>query len=101
MAILHASATNFDSEVLQCTQTVLVDFYADWCGPCKMLTPVIDEIATEHPEVKVVKLNVDNAPEIASRYGVMSIPTLIVFKNGQAVNQSVGYTGKQGIVDML
>ncbi|MBE5793711.1 MAG: thioredoxin [Clostridiales bacterium] len=101
MAILHASATNFDSEVLQCSQTVLVDFYADWCGPCKMLTPVIEEIAAEHPEVKVVKLNVDNAPEIASRYGVMSIPTLIVFKNGQAANQSVGYTGKQGIVDML
>lgn len=101
MAILHASATNFENEVLQCPQTVLVDFYADWCGPCKMLTPVIDKIAAEHPEVKVVKLNVDNAPEIASRYGVMSIPTLIVFKNGQVANQSVGYTGKQGIVDMF
>jgi len=101
MAILHVSATNFDTEVLQCPQTVLVDFYADWCGPCKMLTPVIDEIAAEHPEVKVVKLNVDNAPEIASRYGVMSIPTLIVFKNGQVANQSVGYTGKPGIVEMF
>lgn len=101
MAILHASATNFDTEVLQCSQTVLVDFYADWCGPCKMLTPVIDEIAAEHPEVKIVKLNVDNAPEIASRYGVMSIPTLMVFKNGQLCNQSVGYTGKPGIIDML
>lgn len=101
MAILHASATNFDAEVLQCPQTVLVDFYADWCGPCKMLTPVIDEIAAEHPDVKVVKLNVDHAPEIASRYGVMSIPTLIVFKNGQLTNQSVGYTGKQGIIEML
>ena len=101
MAILHVSATNFDTEVLQCPQTVLVDFYADWCGPCKMLTPVIDEIAAEHPEVKVVKLNVDNAPEIASRYGVMSIPTLIVFKNGQVANQSVGYTGKTGIVEMF
>lgn len=101
MAILHASATNFDSEVLQCSQTVLVDFYADWCGPCKMLTPVIDELAAEHPAVKVVKLNVDNAPEIASRYGVMSIPTLIIFKNGQAVNQTVGYTSKQAIADML
>lgn len=101
MAILHASATNFDTEVLNCPQTVLVDFYADWCGPCKMLTPVIDEIAAEHPEVKIVKLNVDNAPEIASRYSVMSIPTLIVFKNGQPAGQSVGYTGKQSIIEMF
>lgn len=101
MAILHVSSTNFESEVLNCPQTVLVDFYADWCGPCKMLTPVIDKIAAEHPEVKVVKLNVDNAPEIASSYGVMSIPTLIVFKGGQAAARSVGYTGKQGIVDMF
>lgn len=101
MAILHVSATNFEAEVLGCTQTVLVDFYADWCGPCKMLSPVIDEIAAEHPEVKVVKLNVDNAPEIASTYGVMSIPTLIVFKGGQAAARSVGYTGKQAIVDMF
>ncbi len=101
MAILHVSATNFETEVLASTQTVLVDFYADWCGPCKMLSPVIDEIAAEHPEVKVVKLNVDNAPEIASTYGVMSIPTLIVFKGGQAAGRSVGYTGKQAIVDMF
>lgn len=101
MAILHVSSTNFEAEVLNCPQTVLVDFYADWCGPCKMLTPVIDEIAAEHPEVKVVKLNVDNAPEIASSYGVMSIPTLIVFKGGQAAARSVGYTGKQAIVDMF
>ena len=95
MAILHASATNFENEVLQCPQTVLVDFYADWCGPCKMLTPVIDEIAAEHPEVKVVKLNVDNAPEIASRYGVMSIPTVIVFRGGQEVDRLIGLTGKE------
>ena len=91
--------SNFAAEVQ--VGTALVDFYADWCGPCKMLTPVIDEIAAEHPDVKVVKLNVDHAPEIASRYGVMSIPTLIVFKGGQPANQSVGYTGKQGIVEML
>ncbi len=101
MAILHASATNFDTEVLANSQTVLVDFYADWCGPCKMLSPVIDEIAAEHPEVKVVKLNVDNAPEIASRYGVMSIPTLIVFKAGKPAGQTVGFTSKQSIVSMF
>lgn len=101
MAILHASATNFDTEVLTCPQTVLVDFYADWCGPCKMLAPVIDEIAAEHPEVKVVKLNVDNAPELASRYGVMSIPMLLVFKNGQVSAKTIGYTGKQAIEAML
>ncbi len=101
MAILHASATNFDTEVLGAAQTVLVDFYADWCMPCKMLSPVIDEIAAEHPDVKVVKLNVDNAPEIASRYGVMSIPMLMVFKGGEVAGKSIGYTGKQAIVDML
>ena len=101
MAILHVNSTNFEAEVLQSTQDVLVDFYADWCGPCKMLTPVIDEIAAEHPDVKVVKLNVDNAPEIATKYGVMSIPTLIVFRNGQAVNQSIGLVGKQAIAAMF
>lgn len=101
MPILHASATNFDTEVLGAAQTVLVDFYADWCMPCKMLSPVIDEIAAERPDVKVVKLNVDHAPEIASRYSVMSIPMLLVFKNGQVAGKSVGYTGKQAIVDML
>lgn len=101
MAIFHASATNFDDEVLHVSQTVLVDFYADWCMPCKMLTPVIEEIAAEHPDVKVVKLNVDNAPEIASRYSVMSIPMLLVFKNGQVTGKSVGYSGKQAITDML
>lgn len=101
MAIFHASATNFDDEVLNASQTVLVDFYADWCMPCKMLTPVIEEIAAEHPEVKVVKLNVDHAPEIASRYSVMSIPMLIVFKNGQIAGKSVGYSGKQAITDLF
>ena len=101
MAILHVSVTNFDTEVLQCPRTVLVDFYADWCGPCKMLTPVIDEIAAEHPEVKVVKLNVDNAPEIASRYGVMSIPTLIVFKDGEEKTRIVGPRPKTAILAQL
>ncbi|MBE5802610.1 MAG: thioredoxin [Clostridiales bacterium] len=101
MAILHVSGTNFDAEVLSSTQTVLVDFYADWCGPCKMLSPVIDEIAGENPQVKVVKLNVDNAPEIAARYGVMSIPTLIVFKGGEVTGQTVGFQSKQAILAML
>ncbi len=101
MAILHVTSTNFEAEVLNATQDVLVDFYADWCGPCKMLSPIVDEFAGEHPEVKVVKLNVDNAPEIATKYGVMSIPTLIVFKNGQAVNQSIGLVGKQAIAAMF
>ena len=101
MAVNKVNSNTFESLVLKNAKPVLVDFYADWCGPCKMLSPVVDQIAAENDAYDVYKLNVDDAPEIASRYGVMSIPTLIVFKNGQAVNQSVGYTGKQGIVDMF
>ena len=101
MAVIKVSNDMFQEKVLSNPKPVLVDFYADWCMPCKMLTPVIEEIAAEHPDVKVVKLNVDNAPEIASRYSVMSIPMLLVFKNGQVTGKSVGYSGKQAITDML
>ncbi len=101
MAVTKLTAESFDREVLQGDKPVLVDFYADWCGPCKMLSPVVDEIAGESDAYRVCKLNVDDAPEIAARYRVMSIPTLIVFKNGSAAAQTVGVQSKQTIVNML
>ena len=101
MAVTKLTAESFDREVLQGDKPVLVDFYADWCGPCKMLSPVVDEIAGESDAYRVCKLNVDDAPEIAARYRVMSIPTLIVFKDGKVVEQAVGARGKQDVAAML
>ena len=89
---------NFENEVLKSNEIVLVDFYADWCGPCKMMSPIIDEIADENlTGVKVGKINVDNNQNLAQKYNVMSIPTLIIFKNGQPVKGFVGVTGKEEI----
>ena len=101
MAVTKVNEQNFQAEVLNSPQTVLVDFYADWCGPCKMLSPVVDEIAGEITGCKVVKLNVDEAPNLAARYNVMSIPTLMVFRQGAAVDRSVGVQSKQHILNML
>ena len=85
---------NFESEVLKSDKPVLVDFWAAWCGPCKMLSPVIDEIAEERSDIKVGKVNVDEQPELASQFAVMSIPTLIVFKNGEIANKAIGVQPK-------
>lgn len=101
MAVLNVTAANFEKEVLQAKQTVLVDFWASWCGPCKMVAPVIDQIAAEHEDIKVCKVNVDEEASLAMDYKVMSIPTLIVFKDGQAANQSVGVQSKSDIEGML
>ena len=101
MAVNKVNSENFDAQVLQNAKPVLVDFYADWCGPCKMLAPVVEQIAAQSDAYEVVKLNVDDAPDIAARYGVMSIPTLIVFKNGSAAAKSIGVQSKQNIVNML
>ena len=101
MAVEKLTADTFDSEVLQSDGTVLVDFYADWCGPCKMLSPVVDGLAQRLTDCKVRKLNVDDAPSIAARYSVMSIPTLIVFKNGEVGAQTVGVQSKQKILKMI
>ncbi len=101
MFVTVVTKENFDNEVLQSKLPVLVDFWAAWCGPCRMLSPVVDEIAAERADVKVCKINVDDEEELAIRFGVMSIPTLIVFKDGKAVRQSVGVQPKANILDML
>ena len=101
MTILKVDSVNFEQEVLQSQIPVLVDFYADWCGPCKMLSPIVDEVAEQTAGVKVCKLNVDEAGDIAARYGVMSIPTLIVFRGGDAVKRSVGLIGKSDVLQLI
>jgi thioredoxin 1 len=101
MAVLELNTENFENEVLKSDKTVLVDFWASWCGPCRMLSPVVDEIAEETPEIKVCKVNVDEQEELAMRYGIMSIPTLIVFRGGEAVRQNAGVLPKQAILDMV
>ncbi|MCM1159135.1 MAG: thioredoxin [Bacteroidales bacterium] len=101
MAIVNITADNFEKEVLQAEQTVLVDFWADWCGPCKMLAPIIDQIAEAHPEIKVGKVNIDQESSLAVNYKVMSIPTLVVFKNGEIANQTVGVQSKSDIEGLL
>lgn len=92
---------NFDQEVLQSDKPVLLDFCAVWCGPCRLLAPTIAEIATEHPEIKVGKVNVDEQPALAEQFGVMSIPTLVVFKDGQLYTTSVGVQPKESILALL
>ena len=92
---------NFEQEVLGCEGTVLVDFWATWCGPCKMIAPFVEAIAEERSDVKVGKIDVDNEPELAIRYKIMSIPTLLVFKNGQLVDKAVGLRSQEQIEAML
>ena len=101
MSAIHIHNHNFHEEVINSEKPVLVDFWASWCGPCRMVGPILDEIAAEHPEYKVVKINIDEEPELASRYRVISIPTLLVMKDGQVVQQSVGARPKNQILAMM
>ena len=102
MAEITLTAQNFETEVLKSDKPVLVDFWATWCGPCKMIGPIVEEIAEElEGKVAVGKINVDKQPELANRYGVMSIPTLLVFKNGEITNKKIGYMPKEKILEML
>jgi len=102
MSELKFTTENFNAEVIESDKPVLVDFYADWCGPCKMMAPVIEEIAQEYEgKVKVGKLNVDDNPEISEQFDIMSIPTLIFFKGGQPANRSTGVIAKEKIVEIL
>ncbi len=101
MSVIKITKNNFDTEVMNSDKKVLIDFYADWCGPCRMVSPVVDEIADEHPEYKVCKINVDEEPELASKFAVMSIPALFVMESGKVVNQSLGAKPKALILEML
>ena len=101
MSAMQVNKNNCQDEVLNSDKPVLVDFWASWCGPCRMVAPILEEIAAERSDVKVCKINVDEEPELASRYKVMSIPTLLVVKEGQVVNQAVGARPKSQILSLL
>ncbi len=101
MSVINIKKNNFQNEVLNSEMPVLLDFWAPWCGPCRMVGPIVDEIADERVDIKVGKVNVDEQPELAAQFGVMSIPTLVVMKNGKIVNQVTGARPKAQILAML
>ena len=101
MSILHVSTEDFEALVKQSTKPVLVDFWASWCGPCRMIAPVLEEVAAQRPDIQVCKVNVDEEQALAMAYGISSIPTLLLFKNGQVVNKSLGAVPKSKILEML
>lgn len=99
--ITTVTKENFDSEISEAKETVLVDFWAAWCMPCKMLSPAIEQIADERKDIKVCKINIDEQPELAIRFGIMSIPTVMVFKNGEVAAKSVGLVSKEDLLKLL
>lgn len=101
MSVIKLNKNNFENEVLKSDKKVLIDFYADWCGPCRMVGPVVEEIAAEHPEYKVCKVNVDEENELAVSFNIMSIPALFVLENGKVTKQAVGVKTKAQILEML
>ena len=101
MAVVNITNANYKEEVLESDKKVLVDFWAPWCGPCRMVSPIVEEIAEENAAIKVAKINIDEQPQLASQYGVMSIPTLMVFENGDIADKAVGARNKSFILQML
>ena len=101
MSAININKNNFQSEVMNTDKPVLLDFWASWCAPCRMVVPIIEEIASERPDIKVGKINVDEQPELASEFGIMSIPTLVVMKNGKIVQQVSGARPKEAILTMI
>ena len=101
MSVITVNKENFQKEIMESDRTVLVDFWASWCGPCRMVSPIVDEIAAENPKIKVCKINVDEEGELAAQFGVMSIPSLFVIKDGKITNQSVGALPKNQILELL
>ena len=101
MAALHITSENFETEVLKSDIPVLVDFWAAWCGPCKMLLPVVEGLAEEVTDAKICKINVDEQPELAEQFGIMTIPTLLVFKEGKVANKSIGVISKEQILKLI
>lgn len=101
MSLININNSNFESEVIKSDKKVLVDFWAPWCGPCRMLLPTIEELAKSLTDVKICKVNVDDEGELATKFGIMSIPTLMVFENGSIVNRSVGVRSEDEILEML
>lgn len=101
MSIVHIDQNNYHKEVLNSEKPVLLDFWASWCGPCRMLSPILESVAEERPDVKVCKINIDEQPHLANEYQIFSIPTLMVMKNGKVVNSTVGVRPKGQILNML
>ena len=101
MSTIQITQSNFQQEVLSSDKPVLLDFWASWCGPCRMVSPIVDEIAAERTDIKVGKVNVDEQPQLAADFNVMSIPTLVVMKNGKVTNQAVGLRPKEQILELL
>ena len=101
MAIIYVNNDNFSEEVLESDKTVIVDFFANWCGPCQMIAPILEEIAEEDANIDIAKIDVDQSPELAIKYGINSIPALLIFKNGELTNTSIGYKSKAEILSIL
>ena len=101
MEVLNVTSLNFEEEVLKSDKTVIIDFYADWCGPCKMFSPIIESVAQKNENIKVVKVNVDEAQDLAIKYQVASIPTVVVIKNGEVANRSVGLMSESELLELV